>query len=136
MPRELEAAQHHLPEEVAGVEGVAGGIEADIDADRTVGEPLGQSVAIGGVVDEAAGIEVSEQVHEGQWWQKGQRARETFGSPGTNHRQSCSTATEMPTRAERPGVTGGGVPSSPIHGFARDVRVRSAPSNARSMPNA
>ena len=132
----LEAAEDQLPEEVAGVEAVGGGVEADVDADRTVGEPLGQSVAVGGVVDQATGVEVGEQVHGRQWWQKGHRARETFGSPDTNHRQWCSTATEMPTRAERPGVSGGGVPSSPIHGFAREVRRGQVPSNARSMPNA
>lgn len=35
---ELEASQHHLAEQVAGVQRVGRGIEPDIDADRPFGE--------------------------------------------------------------------------------------------------
>ncbi len=74
VPGDLEAPQHHQAEEVADVEAVGGRVEADVDGDRTVGEARGQRVAIGGVVDEAASVEVGEQVHGRQWWQKAQRA--------------------------------------------------------------
>ena len=39
-------------------------------------------------------------------------------------------------RVDCPGSTGGGVPSSPIHGAAFAATVRSVPSYRRSMPNA
>ena len=64
---ELEAAQHDLADQVADVEPVGRRVEADVDADRAVGEALGQRVAVGGVVDEAAGVEVGEQVHTVPW---------------------------------------------------------------------
>ena len=119
-----------LAEQVADVEAVGGGVEADVDADRTVGEALAERVAVGGVVDEAAGVEVGEQVHRFPCWQKGQPRLDRFGSPATYHRHGWSTATVMPMRVDAEGASGGGVPSSPIHGAVFAATVRSTPSYA------
>ena len=51
--------------QVADVEAVGGRVAAVVERDRTLGEPGGEGVAVGGVVDQAAGLEVVEQVHEG-----------------------------------------------------------------------
>ena len=62
---QLEPAQRELPEQVADVEAVGGRVEADVDADRSRGQPGGEGVPVGGVVDEAAGLQVGEEVHSG-----------------------------------------------------------------------
>ena len=56
----------------------------------------------------------------------GRRVSEPERHSGRRARTIASRARPRPRCRhghERPGVTGGGVPSSPIHGFARDVRV-------------
>ena len=65
MARELKAAQHELAEEVTDMQRIGGGVEADVDADRTFGQPPAQRIAVGGVVHETTGLEVGEQLHDG-----------------------------------------------------------------------
>ena len=59
---------------------------------------------------------------------------DTFGSPGTNHRQGCSTPLVRPIRVVWVGAAGGGVPSSTTCTSPRSVR--SAPSRTPSMASA
>ena len=84
--RELEAPERDLADQVAGVERIARRVESDVDADGAVREPLGQRIAIGGVVDEAASVEVSEQVHAVNGDRRVSRRLDRFGSPRTYHR--------------------------------------------------
>ena len=58
MSGQLETAQHHLAEQVAGVQRVGRGIESDVHTDRTRRESRFESRAIGGVVQQTARIEI------------------------------------------------------------------------------
>ena len=72
VPGQLEAPQRHLAEQVAGVERVGGRVEADVHPDRALAQALRERGAVGGVVDEAAGLEVGEEVHSDRpCWQLG-----------------------------------------------------------------
>ena len=65
VPGELEATQEQLADEVADVQRVRRGIEADVDAGVALGQPGRERVAVGGLVDQATGVEVGQQVHSG-----------------------------------------------------------------------
>ena len=60
---ELEAAQPELAHQVADVQRVGGRVEPDVDADRAVGQARTEERLVGRVVDQAAGVQVGEQVH-------------------------------------------------------------------------
>ena len=60
---ELKTAQHQLAHEMPDVEGIAGGIEAAIQCDRSLSEALGERFFVGAVGDEAAPLEVFEEIH-------------------------------------------------------------------------
>ncbi|MEZ5248514.1 MAG: hypothetical protein R2713_04610 [Ilumatobacteraceae bacterium] len=60
---ELEATHEQLTDQVADVERVGRGIEADVEPDRSLGEPGAQGAEIGGTVDEATCLEVVDQIH-------------------------------------------------------------------------
>ena len=62
---ELEAAHEQLADEVTDVQRVGRRIEPDVQADVALGQPRRECVAIGGVVDEPAGVEFGEQIHSG-----------------------------------------------------------------------
>ncbi len=59
--RQLETTQHHLTEQVAGMQGIGGGIEADVHRDRSLVETRTQHRTIGRVVDQPARVEIGEQ---------------------------------------------------------------------------
>lgn len=60
---ELEAAQHQLAHQMPDVQAVRGRIEAAVERDRPLGEPLAQAVEIRAVGDQVAVFEVGDQVH-------------------------------------------------------------------------
>src|SRR3954452_17925739 len=65
--RQLEAPQHQQADEVAGVEAVGRRIHAVVQRDGTLVQAPRESISIGCVVDQPAGLEVGQQVnHEGQ----------------------------------------------------------------------
>ena len=100
VPGELEAAQEQLADEVADVQRVGGGVEADVDPDVALGEARRERVAVGGVVDQSTGVEVGEQVHTAIHTSPMLPAHpvETAGIQGTTHRRGMSTALVMPIR--------------------------------------
>ena len=57
-----EAAQHEQADEVADVQAVGGRVAPVVERDRALGEPGGQRLPVGGVVDQATGVEVGEEV--------------------------------------------------------------------------
>src|SRR5919106_1330372 len=61
VPRVLEAPQHQQADEVADVQAVGARIAAVVEADGTGGESLRHLIAVGRVVDQAAGLEIVEQ---------------------------------------------------------------------------
>ena len=58
----LEPPQHDQPDEVADVEAVGGGIAPVVDPDRSRGHRLAERLAVGGVVDEVALLQVGDQI--------------------------------------------------------------------------
>ena len=62
---QLQPAQRELPEQVPDVEAVGGRVEADVDADRSLGQPGGEGLPVGRVLHEAAGLQLGEEVHSG-----------------------------------------------------------------------
>ena len=62
---QLQPAQRELPEQVPDVEAVGGRVEADVDADRSRGQPGGEGLPVGRVLHEAAGLQLGEEVHSG-----------------------------------------------------------------------
>jgi hypothetical protein len=65
MTRQLKAAQRQLRHQVTDVERVPGRIEAAIKRDRSCAEALGERSKVGAIGDEAAPLEVFDQVHHG-----------------------------------------------------------------------
>ena len=66
MPGLLEAAEEHDGHEIAHVHAVGGGIEADVDRPRPFLEPGLEIGVVGGLVDQFAPAEFSNDVgHEG-----------------------------------------------------------------------
>ncbi len=63
MAGQLEPSQAELAHQVTDVQRVGGGIEPDVGTDRSGGQACTQRVSFGGVVDEAAGLEIGEEVH-------------------------------------------------------------------------
>lgn len=61
----LEAAHEQLTHEVAHVQRVGGGVEPDVHPHRPLIEARLQGSAVGGVVKQATGFEVGEQIHSG-----------------------------------------------------------------------
>ena len=61
----LEAAQHDQADQVAVVEARRRGVAAVVEGDRALGEPGGQRGPVGGVVDQAALVQVVEEVGAG-----------------------------------------------------------------------
>ena len=50
--------------QVAHVEAVGGGVEAGVDRDRALAQPVAERVRVGGVVEQAPGLQVVEDVGE------------------------------------------------------------------------
>ena len=63
MTGQLEPTHEQLADEVTDVQRVGGGVEADVQADGTLGEPCTQCGEVGGVVNEATRLKVVEQIH-------------------------------------------------------------------------
>lgn len=66
MTRQLKAAQRQLRHQVTDVERVPGRIEAAIKRDRPRAQALGERSKVGAIGDEAAPLEVFDQVHQGR----------------------------------------------------------------------
>ena len=67
-PAVLEPAQHEQADQVAGVQAVGRRVAAVVERDRALlatPRRAAQDVAVGAVLDEAARLEVGEQVHSG-----------------------------------------------------------------------
>ena len=88
----LEPAQHDQPDQVAVVQAVGRRVAAVVDGDRTACQAGGERVTVGRLLDQAAGVEVGEQVHR--------------------HRSSLHDASERAPASERPdnGLRGRGTP--------------------------
>jgi hypothetical protein len=63
MAGKLKTAQRELAHEVTDVERIAGGVEAAIQRDGALSEALGERFFVGAVGDEAAPLEVFEEIH-------------------------------------------------------------------------
>ncbi len=59
----LESAQHHEADQVADVKAVGGRVAPVVDANGSVRHLCPKQLPIGRVVDEAASLEVGDQIH-------------------------------------------------------------------------
>ncbi len=59
----LEPAQTELAHQVADVQRIGGGIEADVDTDRPLVETRPEELQVGRVVDQPTPAEIVDQVH-------------------------------------------------------------------------
>ena len=60
---DLHPAKPDLTEEMADVERVCGGVEADVDTHPPVPQPRDERVTVGRIVDESAGVQLTQQIH-------------------------------------------------------------------------
>ena len=67
MPRLLKPPQHDQPGQAADVQAVGRGIEADVDGPRPLGEPGAQPRVVGRLVNQAAPLEIGEQIVGGRF---------------------------------------------------------------------
>ena len=79
----LEAAQHDQPDQVAVVQAVGRRVAAVVDGDRPAGQAGGERVAVGRLLDEAAGVEIGEQVHRAAVMLARRRSGSTAASAAT-----------------------------------------------------
>ena len=137
-----------LAEQVADVEAVGGGVEADVDADRPVGQALGQRVEVGGVVDQPTRLQVVDQVHGGGHGaiRRIPMFRRGPTPSGVSRGGTVGVAGDVPPPrvldALRQPDAGADTPDRPAAGCRRRRsrarpalgRTTSAPSRRRSMP--
>ena len=67
----LEPTQHDQPDQVADVEAVGGGVAAVVDRYGTIANRSAERLTVGGVVDEVARLEFSDQIGPSHTWGKG-----------------------------------------------------------------
>ena len=91
---QLEPAQQQERDQVADVQAVGGGVEAGVDRDRALVEARPEGLEVGGVVEQAPGLQVVEDV-------------------GAAHDRSLSPLTTGSVQPVRARLTGGPGPRGP-----------------------
>ena len=99
------------------MEAVGGRVEADVDADRSRGQPGGEGLPVGRVLHEAAGLELGEEVHSGIMVPRRPRTGRPSRSPSprprangdrgaVRRRRGAATQAAMTNRPGRAGADG------------------------------